>query len=416
MKVLIINTSDTKGGAARAALRLHQGLKGISVDSQMLVQMKQSSATAVLGPPATSGIEQVNTGLRLSLDQLPLKRYRKYDGATFSPQWLPDKVTQKVQQIDPDIINIHWTNAGFLQIETLAKLKKPIVWTLHDMWAFTGGCHYTQDCTRYLQSCGACPQLGSQNKQDLSRSIWSRKTKTYQKLDLTIVTPSVWLGEQAKSSQLLQNFRVECIPNGIDTQRYRPMDKHFAREALNLPLDKQLILFGSLRATSDKRKGFHLLQAALRELSESDLCDSIELVVFGASKPKHPPKFGFKTHYLGSFSDDLSLSFVYSAADVFVLPSIQENLANTVMESLACGTPCVAFDIGGMPDMIKHKKTGYLAQPYKINDLAMGIVYVIENEEICYTLSQNARRKVKQVFSLDYQAQRYTSLFQDVLS
>lgn len=285
------------------------------------------------------------------------------------------------------------------------------------MWAFTGGCHYTQDCDRYLSSCGACPQLGSQKESDLSRWIWRRKAKTYKNLNLTIVTPSLWLGKCAKSSTLLKDFRVECIPNGIDTEIYRPMDKSLARDALRLPQDKKLILFGSLRATSDRRKGFHLLQGALQELRNSDdLRDSTELVVFGSSEPSDPPKFGFKTHYLGSFNDDLALSFVYSAADVFVLPSIQENLANTVMEALACGTPCVAFDIGGMPDMIEHQQNGYLAEPYQTDSLAKGISLLIRDSSPYNYLSIRAREKVEKEFSLETQANLYSLIFKTIKS
>ena len=415
MKVLIINSSDTVGGAARAAFRLHQGLQeketaDRSLRTQMLVQTKQSDSPNVLGTRATSGIGQAKTGLRLTGDQLPLKRYKHRAGTTFSPQWVPDWTAAKVREIDPDVINLHWINAGFIQIETLAKFKKPIVWTLHDMWAFTGGCHYDQSCGRYQTQCGACPQLGSQKERDLSRWIWQRKRKTFQKLDLTIVTPSEWLGKCAKSSALLQDCRIQVIPNGIDTNLYRPMGKQTARAALRLPQDKKLLLFGSLNATSDQRKGFHLLQAALQDLSASGAGDSFELAVFGASEPENPPDLGFKIHYLGSFSDDLSLAFVFSAADAFVLPSIQENLANTVIEALACGTPCLAFDIGGMPDMIEHRKNGYLAKPFQVNDLARGIVALLKGDE---QLSSNARASVINHFTLAKQADQYHALFKN---
>ena len=414
MKVLIINTSDAKGGAARAAYRLHQGLQGIGVDSNMLVQMRQTDNRKVFGTSAASGLSQAKVGLRLTLDNLPLKRYKNYGGATLSPQWIPDRIAAQVRHINPDIINLHWANAGFMQIETLAKLNKPIVWTLHDMWAFTGGCHYSQDCDRYTTICGACEQLGSQKEQDLSRWIWNRKVKAYKDLNLTIVTPSHWLGKCAESSRLFRDTRVECIPNGLDTDVYRPINKHFAREALRLPQNKSLILFGSLKATSNKRKGFHLLQAAIQSLSSSTFDESTELVVFGSSEPDDPPQFGFKTHYLGNFSDDLSLALIYSAADVFVLPSLQENLANTMLESLACGTPCVAFDIGGMPDMIEHKKNGYLAQPFDIHDLAKGIAHILGI--FSANSSPHCRNKVEKDFTQEVQARHYLSLFQEIRS
>lgn len=192
------------------------------------------------------------------------------------------------------------------------------------------------------------------------------------------------------------------------------MEKKVARAALRLPQDKQIILFGSLMATSDQRKGFPLLQAALQHLSHTELAETVEVAIFGASEPKDPPKFGFKTHYLGSFSDDLSLSFVYSAADIFVLPSVQENLANTVIEALACGVPCLAFDIGGMPDMIEHQNNGYLAKPYEAQDLAAGMRFILKDASQQNILSKQARESVITQFTLAIQAKRYAWLFQEV--
>lgn len=430
MNVLIINNSDSVGGAARAAFRLHQGLQKKGkveqhIRTQMLVQSKQSDNADVLGSSATSGIGQAKAGLRLTLDQLPLKRYKNRTGTTFSPQWVPERIAARVHAINPDVINLHWINAGFVQIETLAQFKQPIVWTLHDMWAFTGGCHYDQGCDRYQTQCKTCPQLGSQKERDLARWIWRRKRKVFEKLNLTIVTPSAWLGRCAQSSPLLKDRQIHVIPNGINEQIYRPMGQQTARAALRLPADKKLLLFGSLNATSDQRKGFHRLQAALKNLKESGAHGAFELVIFGASKPENPPDLGFKTHYLGSFSDDLSLAFVFSAADAFVLPSLQENLANTVIEALACGTPCLAFDIGGMPDMIEHGKNGYLAKPFEINDLAKGIATLLNGEinsengiNIPFAdanhLSRQARESVINHFTLDKQADRYHALFQNL--
>jgi glycosyltransferase involved in cell wall biosynthesis len=314
------------------------------------------------------------------------------------------------------VINLHWINAGYLQVETIAKFNKPLVWTLHDMWAFTGGCHYSQDCDRYTASCGACPQLHSSKDWDLSRWVWQRKAKAWRNLNLTIVTPSSWLAKCARSSSLFQEQRVEVIPYGLDTEKYKPLNRQVARELLNLPQDKQLVLFGALSATGDQRKGFHLLQPALQDLSKSGWQDRLELVIFGSSEPANPPELGFKAHYLGTLNDDISLALVYSAADVFVAPSVQDNLANTVLEAIACGTPCVAFNIGGMPDMIEHQKNGYLAQAYKTEDLAQGIAWVLENNERHGKLGARAREKAQQEFTLEIQARRYLSLFTEILA
>ena len=415
MKILLLNTYDIQGGAARAAYRLHQGLQSINANSQMLVQIKHSDARTVIGSPATSGIGKVMTGSRLTLGQLPLKFYSNRQPTSYHIQWFPDNITSKVAQLQPDVINLHWVCAGFMQVETISKLNKPLVWTLHDMWAFTGGCTYNGKCDRYIVSCGTCPQLGSSKAWDLSRWVWQRKVKAWQNLNLTIVTPSLWLANCASSSSLFKNLRVEVIPYGLNTEIYRPINRQVAREMLRLPQDKQLILFGSLRATSEKRKGFNLLQQAMQDLSQSGCQNDVELVVFGASEPENSPEFGFKAHYLGTLNDDLSLGLAYAAADVFVAPSVQDNLPNTVMEAIACGTPCVAFKVGGMPDLIEHQKNGYLAQPYQIEDLAQGIAWVLNNQERHQKLSHRAREKAEQEFTLKIQASRYLSLFTEIL-
>ena len=415
MKVSIISTFDLKGGAARSSYRLHQGLHSIGIDSKLLVQVCYSDHKSVIGTSSESGIGKAITGLKLTLERFPSKFYSDNKSA-YSSHWLPDKINAQVKKLKPDIINLHWVSAGYLQIETIAKFNQPIVWTLHDMWAFTGGCHYHQACDRFTASCGACPQLGSKRNWDLSRWVWQRKQKAWQNLNLTIVTPSKWLADCARTSSLFKNKQIEIIPYGLNLNVFRPIEQKTARELLQLPQNKQLILFLSLQATSDPRKGFHLLQPALKKLSATGWQDRVELVVAGASEPDKPVDFGFKSHYLGTLTDDLMLALTYSAADVFVAPSVQDNLPNTILESIACGTPCVAFNIGGMPDMIEHYSNGYLAQPYEIDDLVRGIIWTLENEERSQKLGDRSRKKAEQEFALEIQARRYESLFGDILA
>jgi glycosyltransferase involved in cell wall biosynthesis len=413
MNPLLISSSDISGGAARAAYRLHRGLQNIGVDSQMLVQNKQSDDYTVTAP--VSKLSKGIGKLKPTLDSLPLQLYPQRDRSTYSVQWLPDQLAAQVAQIDPDVINLHWINGGYLKIETIAKFNKPIVWTLHDMWAFTGGCHYNGDCMSYTNSCGACPQLHSNKEKDLSRWIWKRKVRAWQNLNLTIVTPSHWLAKCAASSSLLKDTRIEVIPNGLDTTQYKPLEKSVARSILGLPEDKQLILFGAMSATSDPRKGFNFLQSALQNLSQSGWRERVELVVFGSSQPKNSPELGFKSHYLGKLNDDISLALVYSAADVMIVPSIQEAFGQTASESLACGTPVVTFDITGLKDIVDHQQNGYLAKPFDINDLARGIAWVLEDEERLQKLGSNGREKVEQNFTLEIQARKYLSLYDSCL-
>lgn len=414
MKPLLISRSDIEFGADRAAYRLHQGLRSIGVDSQMLVQNKLTDDRSVICPLGNLGRKLVN--FRETFDALPHKFYPEAPAAMFWPGWVPDRIQSQVNPINPDVINLHWICRGYMQLETIAKLNKPVVWTFHDMWGFTGGCNYNEECDRYQESCGSCPQLNSNREFDLSRWVWQRKAKAWKNLDWTVVTPSRWMAECTRSSSLFREVRVEVIPNGIDTEKYRPIDRTTARNFLKLPVDRQLILFGAVSATSDRRKGFHLLQPALQSLSQSGWQDKIELVVFGSSAPTQELDLGFKSHYLGKLSDDLSIALVYAAADVFVAPSVQDNLPNTVMEAIACGTPCVAFKIGGMPDMIEHQHNGYLASPYEIEDLARGIAWVLEHPERHEKLSHHAREKAEREFTQELQAHRYLSIFTEMVS
>ena len=414
MKVVLLSNDDLKWGAGRAAYRLHQGLRKLEVDSHLLVQTKLSEDETVIAP--TTAIAKTLTKVRPTLNSLPLKFYPQFDQGVYSPQWIPDRLVHQVKQFSPQIINLHDITLGYIQIETLAKFKQPLVWTLHDMWAFTGGCHYSNGCDRYQESCGACPQLNSQRDWDLSRWIWQRKTKNWHKLNLTIVTLSQWMTDCVKKSSLLQDFPVEMIANGLDLERFKPIDKSLAKKILGLPQEKQIILFGAMNATSDRRKGFQELYPALKNLNQKKWQDRIQLIVFGASQPQNPPKFGFPTQYLGKLHDDVTLSLVYSAADVFVTPSKEDNLPNTVLESLACGTPCVAFNIGGMPDLIEHQKNGYLAQPFDTSDLARGIQWVLEDSSRYAQLGDRARKKVETEFNQTIQTQRYLSLFNKIIN
>ncbi len=416
LKVLILSTKDLGGGAARAAYRLHQGLLTAGVDSQMLVQNKLSGDRSVIGPK--SKVQRGIAATRPALEQLPFTLHRDRDPTIniFSAQWFPSKVLDQIERLNPDLINLHWVCGGFVPIEALAKLKQPLVWTFHDMWAFTGGCHYSGECDRYTKSCGTCPQLGSKRNWDLSRWIWQGKAKAWQNLNLTIVTPSQWLAEATKSSSLFKNYPIEVIANGIDPQIYQAHPKELARKMLRLPTDKKIILFGALDSTQDKRKGFPLLLSGLQYLRQLVSPQVVELVIFGASAPARPIDYGFKAHYVGKLSDDIALSLLYASADVFVAPSIQDNLPNTILEALFCGTPCAAFKIGGIPDLIEHQQNGYLARPFIAEDLARGIDWILADPLRYQHLAGKSRAKAIAQFDLNWQTQKYLRVFNDLYS
>jgi glycosyltransferase involved in cell wall biosynthesis len=410
MRVLHINESDAGGGAAKAAYRLHRALLKEGVDSLMLVQRKFSDDNTVIG--SDTKIQKGIAMIRPTLDQLPIHLYKNRTKNLFSPAWLPfSSIVNKINELNPDIVHLHWVCGGMIKIEDLAKIKAPIVWSLHDNWAFTGGCHLKWECEKYKDRCGACPILGSYKENDLSRKVWIRKQKTFSKLqDMTIIGLSRWMANCAKESSLFKDKRILNLPNPIDTELFKPFDKDKARELWSLPKDKKLVLFGAMSATSDINKGFEQLRGALHKLKSKD----IELVVFGSSEPKEPQNFGFKTYYLGRLYDDISLVTLYSAVDVTVVPSLQENLSNVIMESLSCGTPVVAFDIGGNSDMIDHQKCGYLAKPYDTTDLARGIDWLINSSDY-KKLSRNGIKKVLSEFDSKIVVKEYVKLYIDII-
>jgi glycosyltransferase involved in cell wall biosynthesis len=378
----------------------------------MLVQSKVSDDYTVIGPETK--IKKAIAKIRPTLDQLPVRRYKKKSKTLFSPAWLPfSSVVEKINEINPDIVHLHWICGGMMRIEDIEKIKPPIVWSLHDMWAFTGGCHYDEECGAYIRGCGNCKVLGSMKENDLSYKIFNRKRKVFaSKNDMIIVGLSRWLNECSKNSFLLKDKKHINLPNPIDTCMFKPFDKEKARELWSLPQGKKLVLFGAMGATSDPRKGFKELSEALQKLEKNS---DIEFVVFGSSQPQNAPDLGFPTYYLGHLHDDVSLVTLYSAVDVMVIPSLQENLSNAIMESLACGTPVVAFDVGGNSDMIDHKMNGYLAKPFDTTDLANGIEWVL-NTPTYGELCKNAREKVIREFESKVVVEKYVALYKQLMN
>jgi len=413
IRPLILSTYDGKAGAARGAYRLHLSLRHIGVDSRMLVQGKFTDDKTVLAPKGQN--YRAIRAIRRWLDNLPNYKYphRKHN---LSVQWLPNNVLQRVKRINPDIIHLQWIRGAFLPIETLRHFNKPIVWTLRDMWAFTGGCPYSQSCTRYTIACGACPLLRSTNPQDLSHHIWRRKQNAWQNLNLTVVGVSSWLAACARQSSLFSRCRIESIPNALNLTRFHPVDQDYSRGVLNLPLGKKQVLFGALDAVTDPRKGYSYLLEALKRLSGDDQWrNRIELVIFGAEETDMPPGINFPVHFLGVLRGEEALSHAYSAADVMVVPSVQEAFGQTASESLACGTPVVAFDSTGPRDIVDHQQNGYLAQSFDPVDLAQGISWVLEDESRLRILRHNARRKAEAAFSQKHVALKYLKLYESIL-
>ena len=412
--IVIMNTADTEGGAARCAYRLHKGIRQTNTESVYVVQNKFSSDADILVSQPTFG--KLSALLRPGIDRLPMRLYRNRLKNYFSTGLMFSPDLSLVNKLNPDIINLHYVAEGFLPIKSLEKFTAPIVWTMHDSWPFTGGCHLPGECTRYERSCGRCPILGSRNFHDLSNWIWKKKLRAWRDLNMTIVTGSNWLAGCVKKSSLFKNYRVEAINPGLDLTCYKPTETNIARSQLSLPPNKKLILFGAMHSTTDPNKGFEFLRSAIKGISKSKVGENSELVIFGASEPLDKPDFGMKAHYVGRLHDDLSLAILYSAADVMVVPSIRESFGQTGSEALACGTPVVAFGATGLLDIVDHKHNGYLAKPYDAEDLAHGILWVLlQNEIDCVALSENAREKAESAFSIERMTDRYIELFEEIL-
>ena len=381
MKIVILNTSERTGGAAVAAGRLGKALgqAGIQVDklireNSWLNRFRFYWERLIiflcnhLNRKNLFAVSIANTGMDLSGH--PLVK-------------------------DADIIHLHWINQGFLSlkdIEELVKLNKPIVWTMHDMWPCTGICHHARDCEKFQMGCESCFFLKS----------------LYKEANITFVGCSRWLSGRAKKSYLLRDKTVLSIPNPIDTEVYHPMDQDMTRELLGLPSGKRLLLFGALNVT-DKRKGIDYLIEALRKIEKQD----VELVVFGQVKDDIRGLFPVPIHSMGYLSDESKIVALYNAVDMFITSSLEENLPNTIMESMACGTPCVGFEIGGIPEMIDHKINGYIASYKDASDLANGIQWVLEQDQLA--LSDACVKKVQENYTEEVIVMKYLSLYQNIL-
>lgn len=424
IKILSVNTSDTAGGAARAAYRIHQGVQTLGVDSKMFVKDKRQDDYTVI---ALQQFVPSNIFYKL-FDWVVLKvknKIQHYKWGKYphrSKLYMSDSrgtnINGALQKIDYDVLHLHWINQRFIKLSDLAKVDKPIVWTLHDSWPFCGVCHYFFDCEKYQTKCASCPYLNNQDiNNDLSTDVWEEKNNSYKNLNLHIVTPSKWLGDCAKKSSLFGKFPVSVIPNCLDTDVFRPLNENeFSprwAKILEKMLDKTFVLYGAVNAATDKIKGFANLLSALQILEKQGKAN-FELIVFGADKSDLNIDVNIPIHYVGYVSDTNELVTLYNIASLMVVPSLTENLSCAIMESLSCETPVCAFNIGGNGDMIEHKQNGYLAKEQDDEDLANGITWCLENNKN-RTLSINARNKVLNNYTIDIVAKQYKDLYESLV-
>lgn len=380
----------------------------------MLVAKKISNDATI--HPLPGVLPRLAAKLRMQFDDLPLRRYRTTDESFWTLGWMPCRFDRLVERFKPDIVHLHWVGAGFVPISALKQFSCPIVWTLRDMWSFTGGCHYTAGCEKFRTGCGACPQLRSSNEMDLSRVTWRRKERHWRDLDLWLAPISRWLGECAAASPLLSHYPIEVIPNGLDLSTFIPVEKAAARAAWNLPPDRPIAVYGAINATRDARKGYAELLQALRILGSEEKAKDMLLVVFGDLQQGDIPDCGVETRHAGYIDDNRRLSQLYSSADVAVMPSLQEAFGKTLIEAMACGTPVVAFDSGGPRDIVSHGIDGYLANAFSPQDLARGILWCFDQTARGVDLGGAARMKVRAEFDIEAVADRYQALYGKILA
>jgi len=413
MRILQLSTFDIRFGAAIAGRRLHEALLAQGGTCDLLVSEVQSDSPRTHA--AYKGIGKVRAKARHYLDKLPLGLYAKKPGL-FSANWVGSPIHRVVDAFAPDIVHMHWCQSNFVPTSTLTRLNYPLVWTFHDMWAFTGGCHYTEGCDHYLQQCGRCPILQSTSESDLSHWLWKQKKSAYGRLpkSLHVVCPSHWMADVARKAPLLEGVPVHVIANPISAQMFRPVDKKTARRLLGLPEKGHLLLMGAA-AQGDRRKGFDLLQDSLRQYAGTPDAEPLGLVTLGTRNRKDAnlPR-GLTDWNIGFLQDEVSLSALYNAVDVVALPSREENLSNMLSEALCCGVPCLAFAIGGNGDLIQHQVNGYLAKPDDTADMAAGLRWILRNTspEKRATIAEEAHARV----SYEVLVPQFLKLYDAILS
>lgn len=419
VRVAHLNAYDGNGGAGRACLRLNEALRSEGIDSEVLVNYKFGKDPGIKSL-SDSLFSKAFTAFCILSERFITSFFSKKVKVPFSiPVWGKNAAGNKELR-NADVIHLHWVNHAFLRPRDLAKLaqlNKPVVWTFHDSNAFTGGCHVRYSCDHFENECGMCPLLKRSSPGDLSHRIWKAKEDAYKKVLPSVIAPSTWMAASVKRSKLLGNAGIHVIPNTLDTSTFRPLNKSEAKKRAGLSPGKFIMLSGFMPSRKDLHKGTPYLLESLQILAEGGRIDpeSIELVVFGNRDEKNVPDFPVKATFLGTISNDEQLAMFYSAADVFLTPSLEDNLPNTVMESLACGTPVVAFTTGGIPDMVRHKDNGYLAEYRSSASFAQGIEWVLSFEDR-EMLNRSARRTVEENFSEKVIAEQHIALYKKLLN
>ena len=417
MRIVHISTHDLLGGAARAAQRLHAGLRDAGVDSQMLVAWRWGDDERVQAVHPSGGVGKWPETLRRMRAHAPLRlfyRNRPADVDMFSVARTSFGRDLLKSLPACDVIHLHWV-AQFVDYERFlpaAAARAPIVWTLHDMNPLTGGCHYSAGCQRFGGRCGTCPQLGSLRRHDLSRRIWRRKAAALKAVAdhrLVLAAPSAWMTRLAGQSSLMKRFRRTTIPNGVDTAVFEPKDRSAIRRRFDLPAEARVVLF-TAHNLANHRKGGTILTQAMEQLSN---VPGLTLLTVGQGRLDAPP--GVAHRHIAPVADEEAMADLYNLADVLAIPSAEDNLPNTMIEAMACGLPVAAFDAGGIGEAIHHGRTGMLAAPGDIGALAGIIGDLLSDEAKRHAMAAACRQTAERRFSLSAAAEGYTLVYRSLL-
>lgn len=410
MRILHISTFD-RGGAGIAAIRLHEGLLKLGVESNILFKYKSREDI-----PKSYYIKEYKRGGGLLLKFSRRNKYKKlvekrnsyYEG--YSLHWGDDLIKGFPEISEYNIINLHWVAAGFLDFSFFKAVGLPLVWTLHDMNPFTGGCHYSWHCELFINTCKSCYQLEETGKPNISKYVLKEKNRKLNKLtsSLTVVAPSKWLTNCSKNSSLFQSFPHYTIPYGLDSSKYISTPINKARDILGLPQDKKILLFVS-QMIDNHRKGIDYLVKALSLLKAKGV-----LVVAIGEKSTNYDALGVDVIITGTISETEKMSLYYSASDAFIISSLQDNLPNTVLESLMCGTPVIGFPVGGIPDMVKSGFNGIVSDLISSDSLAESIDYFLKHQ-IEYD-RKAIRKDAINRYDILVQAKKYQQLYKGILS
>ncbi len=410
MKVLHLVAGELNGGAARGAYWLHQALREIGVDSKMLSNATETHGYDSVISLADSVFGRLNFAISKRIGRAPVRAYRNRKRRIFNTGFDGIDFTRHPAYASADLVHLHWIN-GLVSIRALRKVNKPIVWTLRDMWPFTGGCHYSLECDRFTKGCGSCPQLGSTHECDLTRFVLQHKRKSLPK-GIRVIGISHWLSDCARKSELFREYQVATISNNVDTQSFSPVPKEAARQALGLNDAQNIVLIGAQDVASFY-KGFDLFLEALESLRK----ENVHVVMFGRPMDSDLDSLGVQSTSLGYLCETDALRVAYSAADVFVAPSRMDAFGKTLVEAMSCGTPVVCFDATGPKDIVEHQVTGYRATPFNPQDLAHGIQWVLNLPPDAYqALCRNARERAEQRFDSRVIARQYEALYREVLA